>query len=139
MWRHDYDKLICYMYIMYNTGDHRDMIEPSNNNISKFCLISIIFTHLKLWIASARHNFKWVKILAKEFGDYSVNGLLSTIQRRYSTIHIGLHGFYRWCTFNNSAVDCNTIEHHILHTCTFSDQRRQILTSKDGPRIERFN
>ena len=21
-----------------------------------------IFTHLKLWIASARHNFKWVKI-----------------------------------------------------------------------------
>ena len=24
--------------------------------------IWIIFTHLKLWIASARHNFKWVKI-----------------------------------------------------------------------------
>ena len=23
---------------------------------------AIIFTHLKLWIASARHNFKWVKI-----------------------------------------------------------------------------
>ena len=22
----------------------------------------LIFTHLKLWIASARHNFKWVKI-----------------------------------------------------------------------------
>ena len=28
-----------------------------------FCQIWIIFTHLKLWIASARHNFKWVKIL----------------------------------------------------------------------------
>ena len=27
-----------------------------------FCQIWIIFTHLKLWIASARHNFKWVKI-----------------------------------------------------------------------------
>ena len=27
-----------------------------------FCRIWIIFTHLKLWIASARHNFKWVKI-----------------------------------------------------------------------------
>ena len=24
--------------------------------------LSIIFTHLKLWIAPARHNFKWVKI-----------------------------------------------------------------------------
>ena len=23
----------------------------------------IIFTHLKLWITSARHNFKWVKIV----------------------------------------------------------------------------
>ena len=27
-----------------------------------FFQICIIFTHLKLWIASARHNFKWVKI-----------------------------------------------------------------------------
>ena len=27
-----------------------------------FFQIWIIFTHLKLWIASARHNFKWVKI-----------------------------------------------------------------------------
>ena len=27
-----------------------------------FCQIWIIFTHLKLWIASARHNLKWVKI-----------------------------------------------------------------------------
>ena len=27
-----------------------------------FCQIWIIFTHLKLWIASARHNCKWVKI-----------------------------------------------------------------------------
>ena len=24
-----------------------------------------MFTHLKLWIASARHNFKWVKIQIK--------------------------------------------------------------------------
>ena len=27
-----------------------------------FCQIWIIFTRLKLWIASARHNFKWVEI-----------------------------------------------------------------------------
>ena len=25
--------------------------------------IWVIFTHLKLWVAVARHNFKWVKIL----------------------------------------------------------------------------
>ena len=31
-------------------------------NWPPFCQIWIIFTHLKLWIASARHNFKWVKI-----------------------------------------------------------------------------
>ena len=33
-----------------------------------FCEICIIFTHLKLWIALARHNFKWVKILIELFG-----------------------------------------------------------------------
>ena len=31
------------------------------NSWPSFCQIWIIFTHLKLWIASARHNFKWVK------------------------------------------------------------------------------
>ena len=29
--------------------------------------IWIIFTHLKLWIASARHNFKWVKLFYLNF------------------------------------------------------------------------
>ena len=24
--------------------------------------MGVIFTHLKLWVAVARHNFKWVKI-----------------------------------------------------------------------------
>ena len=33
-----------------------------------FCQIWIIFTHLKLWIASARHNFKWVKTKIDQFG-----------------------------------------------------------------------
>ena len=32
------------------------------NSWPPFCKIWIIFTHLKLWIATARHNFKWVKI-----------------------------------------------------------------------------
>ena len=35
---------------------------------SPSCQILIIFTHLKLWIASARHNFKWVKIQIELFG-----------------------------------------------------------------------
>ena len=29
-------------------------------------LIWIIFAHLKLWIAVARHNFKWVKLFNLE-------------------------------------------------------------------------
>ena len=32
------------------------------NSWHPFCQIWIIFTHLKLWITSPRHNFKWVKI-----------------------------------------------------------------------------
>ena len=32
------------------------------NVLSKTKHIWVIFTHLKLWVAVARHNFKWVKI-----------------------------------------------------------------------------
>ena len=38
------------------------------NSWPLFCQIWIIFTHLKLWIASARHKFKWMKILIFWFG-----------------------------------------------------------------------
>ena len=38
------------------------------NSWPPFCQIWIIFTHLKLWIASARHNFKWVIIQIEKFG-----------------------------------------------------------------------
>ena len=34
-------------------------------DLATVCQIWIIFTHLKLGIASARHNFKWVKIPIK--------------------------------------------------------------------------
>ena len=41
--------------------------EASSGMITELTAVSvhiwIIFTHLKLWLASARHNFKWVKIL----------------------------------------------------------------------------
>ena len=32
------------------------------NNYPPFCQFWLIFTHLKLWIASARQNFRWVAI-----------------------------------------------------------------------------
>ena len=41
------------------------------NSWPPFCQIWIIFTHLKLWIASARHNFKWVE----KFNNLAVKGL----------------------------------------------------------------
>ena len=38
-----------------------------NQNLQKISSqierILVIFTHLKLWVAVARHNFKWVKIV----------------------------------------------------------------------------
>ena len=43
--------------IMWHQSPRFEKIWPS------FCQILIISTHLKLWIASARHNFKWVKIV----------------------------------------------------------------------------
>ena len=36
-----------------------------------FCQVGIIFTHLKLWIASVRRNLKWVKIQINYFGGIS--------------------------------------------------------------------
>ena len=33
------------------------------------------FTHLKLWVAVARHNFKWVKIFIIQFSRIRVNYL----------------------------------------------------------------
>ena len=39
-----------------------------------FLQILIIFTHLKLWIASARHNFKWWKFQLNNLG---VKGLMN--------------------------------------------------------------
>ena len=38
------------------------------NRLPSFSQIWIIFTHLKLWITSAKHNFKWVKFPIYRFG-----------------------------------------------------------------------
>ena len=42
--------------------------ELKKDSLPLFCESCIIFTHLKLWIALAILNFKWVKIPIKLFG-----------------------------------------------------------------------
>ena len=44
----------------------------------RFVQIWIIFTHLKLWIASAGYNFKWMKITINNF---ALKGLICFISR----------------------------------------------------------
>ena len=48
--------------------------------LSKIKKIRVIFTHLKLWVAVARHNFKWFKIwiiLFSELKSYIISMLIS--------------------------------------------------------------
>ena len=42
-----------------------DIFDLKIERLTAVCRIEkfLVFTHLKLWIASARHNFKWVKTL----------------------------------------------------------------------------
>ena len=64
------------MYLSFHPGGrtsdadvkNRSTHERDNNmqRVSDVVLLFsclIIFTHMKLWIASARHNFKWVEII----------------------------------------------------------------------------
>ena len=55
-----------YWHIKYHISNVKDEWRHQPARFEKswppFCQIWIIFTHLKLWIASATHNFKWVKI-----------------------------------------------------------------------------
>ena len=60
-----------------------------------FCQIWIIFTHLKLWIASARHNFKWVKIQIEY--NLAVKGLMLKINI-YSIIRPTSDVRHTYCT-----------------------------------------
>ena len=45
---------------MKSVFKHQDM-QKSDLKLNKYWVL-VIFTHLKLWVAAARHNFKWVKI-----------------------------------------------------------------------------
>ena len=41
---------------------HQDLQMFALDQIQQIWVIWVIFTHLMLWGAVARHNFKWVKI-----------------------------------------------------------------------------
>ena len=65
------------------------------NSWLPFCQIWIIFTHLKLWIASARHNFKCVNITIKYFRGYWDKVVYSGYS--YFMCMHGVTGFrYKW-------------------------------------------
>ena len=59
-------KITDFLMILVWASPFKDNIRHQSaifeNSWPTFYQIWIIFTHLKLWIASARHNFKWVKI-----------------------------------------------------------------------------
>ena len=61
---------ICYCYLLSHNTLHKTWHHSARfqNRSPTFCQIWIIFTHLKLWIASARHNFKWEKKQFKQLG-----------------------------------------------------------------------
>ena len=44
--------------------------------------IWVIFTHLKLWVAVASHNFKWVKM------QVFIEGLISRRAARYALLNV---------------------------------------------------
>ena len=72
------------------------------------CQIWVIFTHLKLWIASARHNFKWVTIsIAKN--NLVVKEIIRRERGLYFTSQLG-DSFY------------------ILHKSCHSDTFQHVLT-----------
>ena len=51
----------CSMSLTHGLASEMDsLLANARSQIRK---IRVIFTHLKLWVAVARHNFKWVKIL----------------------------------------------------------------------------
>ena len=50
------------------------------------------FAHLKLWVAVASHNLKWVKILITYLGASKVNGDMDQVSQRLQTpINTGLY------------------------------------------------
>ena len=44
-------------------------------HLAEWHMFGVIFTHLKLWIEIARHNFKWVKIYIPQLSDLKVKTL----------------------------------------------------------------
>ena len=58
--------IIVYFLLIFNSfsvGNKTSESDVQRCQIPTSKVSPRIFTHLKLWIASARHNFKWVKIV----------------------------------------------------------------------------
>ena len=56
----------------------------------------IIFTHLKLWVAVARHNFKWVKIkIINCYWEWNVSLNIQQIISKYPVLNeTNISNFY---------------------------------------------
>ena len=54
--------ILCFYYHLYNQLFQVKYAFNLETLIYVFSQITQIFSHLKLWIAVARHNFKWLKI-----------------------------------------------------------------------------
>ena len=85
------------------------------NSWPLFCQIRIIFTHLKLWIASARHNFKWVKIQIELFGGKELS------QNFVYTLFISTHTEINECLSSPCVNDATCTDNVNSYTCTCVD------------------
>ena len=62
--------ILCFYYHLYTQlfkikyASNPETLIYAGTQISQ---ITKIFSHVKLWIAVARHNFKWLKIIISQF------------------------------------------------------------------------
>ena len=60
--------ILCFYWHMYNPDNQLLKVKRAFNFETQMYVgtyisqVTQIFSHLKLWIAVARHNFKWLKI-----------------------------------------------------------------------------
>ena len=117
------------------------------NSWPPFCQIWIIFTHLKLWIASARHNFKWVKIQIESFGGERVKTSYYIPENRpnfLTTRGFRIKNFmklaYKYIAiFFNFSTILNNL--HSLHVENWDSNSRLVVDEDDKSklRLEKVN
>ena len=68
-------------------------------------------THLKLWIAAARHNFKWAKnffLMKRVKGEFAIHCYATVLSLNYVCV------LYYYSYFNKSWTYCISLTLHIL-------------------------